>query len=152
MKSVGLLAALLLGVTEGSRFTSHQHLDQYTFDDYLRESGKLYPQNEYTFRSSIFNKNLKTIKEHNAKNLSWKMGVNKFTDLTEEELLSFFGSDKYSLHNTGKKETSLLQGKKVKLPESVDWRERYPTVVSAVKDQGSCGSCWYVFSPLYRTL
>jgi C1A family cysteine protease len=27
------------------------------------------------------------------------------------------------------------------LPESVDWRNS-PNVVSAVKDQGHCGSCW----------
>lgn len=28
------------------------------------------------------------------------------------------------------------------LPASVDWRQHNPPVVSAVKDQGGCGSCW----------
>jgi cathepsin L len=28
------------------------------------------------------------------------------------------------------------------LPRSVDWRQTTPTVVSSVKDQGHCGSCW----------
>lgn len=28
------------------------------------------------------------------------------------------------------------------LPASVDWRTHNPPVVSAVKDQGGCGSCW----------
>ena len=28
------------------------------------------------------------------------------------------------------------------LPESVDWRTHYPPVVTPIKDQGHCGSCW----------
>ena len=41
-------------------------------------------------RYRIFKNNLKIIKETNAKNLSYKFGVNQFTDLTPEEFQSNF--------------------------------------------------------------
>ncbi len=34
-----------------------------------------------------------------------------------------------------------------KLPVSIDWRNTNPSVVSPVKDQGTCGCCW-AFSAL----
>lgn len=70
------------------------------------------------------------------------MGVNKFTDMTQDELQAFLGGDKRALHNNKKKTTKALNSsKKNSLPASVDWRET-PNVISPVKDQGHCGSCW----------
>lgn len=70
--------------------------------------------------------------------------MNKFTDMSKEELRSMtMGGDKAALHTSGKKSSGL--GDKFKsadqLPKQVDWRD-VPNVVSAVKDQGHCGS-WY---------
>lgn len=70
------------------------------------------------------------------------MGVNKFTDMTQDELQAFLGGDKRALHNNKKKTTKTLNSsKRNSLPASVDWRET-PNVISPVKDQGHCGSCW----------
>ena len=47
-------------------------------------------------RYKIFKTNVQQIKEHNAKNLSWQMGVNQFTDLTDEEFVKLVGALPYS--------------------------------------------------------
>lgn len=62
--------------------------------------------------------------------------------MTKEELTSMtMGGDKAGLHSNPKKPSSL--GDRLKaadaLPVSVDWRNT-PNVISAVKDQGHCGS------------
>ena len=41
---------------------------------------------EHIYRLNIFNKNLQNIQAHNQrKDKTYEMGVNQFTDLTEEE-------------------------------------------------------------------
>lgn len=37
------------------------------------------------YRYSVFVKNMKKIKTHNKKNSTYKLGINKFADLTWEE-------------------------------------------------------------------
>jgi hypothetical protein len=45
-------------------------------------------------RYKAFKSNLKTIKETNAQNLPYKLGINKFADLTSQEF-----TDKYLMKN-----------------------------------------------------
>jgi hypothetical protein len=144
-----LAAASFAAVANGSRFTKHDELsDSYSFEDFLRESGKTYADPaEKAKRMEIFSSNLKKIRSHNSSpSHSWKMGVNRFTDMTKEEVKSqTLGGDKARLHKNQKKTTSAIEklGDKLKgeqLPASVDWRN-IPNVISAVKDQGQCGSC-----------
>ena len=45
----------------------------YSFDRYCAEFNKRYTGDEYVMRSSVFQKNLAHILDHNAKGLSWKV-------------------------------------------------------------------------------
>merc|ERR1719244_2064513 len=78
---------------------------------------------------------LKNIMEHNEAGHSYKMGVNEFSDLTQEEFESrFLGGYKGFAQQPATVLASSASPKvNSKLPESVDWRDK--GVVSPVKNQ-----------------
>ncbi|KAI3807180.1 hypothetical protein L1987_23104 [Smallanthus sonchifolius] len=100
--------------------------------------GKFYNSlREKVKRFHIFKDNLRYIEQHNSRNSSYKLGLNKFADLSTHE---------YRLLYTGAKNIkSKLKFNNVKsdvhssdiMPDFVDWRTK--GAVAAVKDQGYCG-------------
>lgn len=127
----------------------HQ-LDGYTFEKFIHDFKKDYKagEGEFLARRSTFLTNLAKIIKHNLSGSSYKMGVNKFTDMTIDEIKassmglkkamrsSFAQGFKNGLHAV----PETLTNPNVELPNEVDWRNE--GVVSPVKDQGGCGSCW----------
>jgi len=84
------------------------------------------------------------IKEHNKKFdaglVSYYKGINQFSDMTFEEVKTVAFGFKYSTKFNLTGSAHLHKPSLKELPKSVDWRTK--GVVTPVKDQGGCGSCW----------
>lgn len=121
----------------------------YSFESFQEEFGFSFVKGseEYTLRSNLFNKELARVRAHNMQGKSWKEGINKFSAVTPAEMKAFKGRSKgvaqKHIHQNRKPLPADFVMKPVQaLPSDVDWRTAYPSIVSPVKDQGYCGSCW----------
>ncbi|XP_063377530.1 procathepsin L-like [Cydia fagiglandana] len=108
------------------------------FKDFVQEHKKVYNRREYHERLEIFKKTLKEINERNAKFPDTVFAVNHFADLYPHEL------EQYTGFKLPKNITSVvLPDGPTPTATEFDWRDKH--VVSHVKHQGYCGSC-YIFS------
>lgn len=108
------------------------------FARFAHRYGKKYEKvEEIKHRFKVFTESLELIKSTNRKGLSYKLGINQFTDMTEEEFRATRLGAAQNCSATLKGNHKLTDEA---LPETKDWREA--GIVSPVKDQGHCGSCW----------
>lgn len=110
------------------------------FENFIQTYNKEYDEEERAVRYEIFVKNLEKINSLNENSDGAVFGINKFSDLTSEEFVQ---------RHTGYVSSNVsgicinsndLNLKPVDVPEEFDWRQK--RVVTAVKNQIHCGSCW----------
>ncbi|XP_031131976.1 ervatamin-B-like [Ipomoea triloba] len=94
-------------------------------------------------RFEIFKQNLEFIESFNSEGTrSYKLGLNRFADLTHEEFqTSLLNVDSLLYHlNLFPIGNSNGNGSSNDVPDSLDWREK--GAVTQVKNQGNCLACW----------
>ncbi|KAF4364644.1 hypothetical protein F8388_007773 [Cannabis sativa] len=146
-----LLVSFSLVATSSNDMSSSSRTDSELKEIYTKwvvENHKTYNGlGEEDRRFQIFKDNLRFVDQHNAQeNRSYKLGLNRFADLTNEEYrVGFLGTRSdvkrrvMKAQNASRRYASYANDDH-KLPQSVDWRQN--GAVNAVKNQGSCGSCW----------
>ena len=120
------------------------------FKKFLIKYNKTYSiKEEYLKRLNLFNSSFyRIIKHNNNNNDSFELGINYFSDLTEEEINQY----KFKERNIIFPNASLaieyndndIDKEKINIPESYDYY-RENNMINEIKTQGHCGSC-VVFS------
>nr|AJD78147.1 cysteine proteinase SAG12H1 [Hevea brasiliensis]AJF19705.1 cysteine proteinase [Hevea brasiliensis] len=123
-------------------------------EEWMAQHGRVYKDaDEKQKRYLVFKDNVQRIEAfNNGVDRGYKLGVNKFADLTDEEFRTMHHGYKRpassKLMSSSSKSTSFRYRNFTAVPATLDWRKA--GVVTPVKDQGSCGSCW-AFSAVAAT-
>ncbi|KAF8034019.1 hypothetical protein BT93_C0333 [Corymbia citriodora subsp. variegata] len=109
-----------------------------SFVDFAHGHGKRYETvEEIKLRFENYRENLRLIRSTNQKGLPYTLAINQYADWSWEEFKMQRLEASQNCYATTKGNHKLTDDV---LPKTKDWREE--GIVSPIKDQGDCGSCW----------
>lgn len=130
-KSLTLIA--LAALIAGAVYISTQTNKDSAFDEWKSQYGANWAPSEEEYRRVVFQRNVDKINKHNSdKTQTYKMGINQFTAMTQEEFVNTYLDPKPEV---------AAPVDDAPVPNAdIDWTTKGG--VSPVKNQGQCGSCW----------
>ncbi|XP_022848064.1 senescence-specific cysteine protease SAG39-like [Olea europaea var. sylvestris] len=110
-------------------------------EQWMAQHKRTYKSNEEkSKRFKVFKDNVEFIERFNkAGKNKYKLGINEFADLTNEEFVAKCTGAKIPSFKRSSK-TPFMYGNVKGVASSLDWRDK--GAVTAVENQGGCGCCW----------
>jgi len=142
--SAQVLQPVPQATTTPHQYTEEEHI--FLFSAWKVQHQKRYAVDEEQKRFAIWKDNLKFVDEWNTQTGKHKCGMNHLADLTNAEYRTLYcglrlpANQRFDFTAAAKNMAIPLSKA---IPASVDWRTQ--GYVTAIKDQGQCGSC-YSFS------
>jgi len=140
MKSIVLGFVFLFVLAQAAKEYDLTKSTEALFEEYLSDYGITFLS--ATYRSNkfqVFSSNVDLIKKLNKYYPNTRFNLNKFALLTQQEFKEKYLS---KLNPIKPKDAPVLKFENTDIPDSFDWRTNKDPVVTPIKDQGACGSCW----------